>query len=113
MIKWDMDIVTDQMVHERCDVVTGMDMTDKMGDELGGTTYVHCVAEELAAIMVLANSLQNPINYEIGLSIKFLKHLTVTATGNMGNVLNLVFVLIATLKDKRIKEVAEVIFKLY
>merc|ERR1719234_2555869 len=39
---------------------------------------IHCVAEELAAVMVLANSL------------------TVTATGNMGNVLNLVFVLIAT-----------------
>merc|ERR1719234_269907 len=39
---------------------------------------VHCVAEELAAIMVLANSL------------------TVAPTGNMGNVLNLVFVLITT-----------------
>jgi len=39
---------------------------------------VHCVAEELAAIMVLANSL------------------TVAPTRNMGNVLNLVFVLIAT-----------------
>merc|ERR1719234_3071178 len=38
---------------------------------------IHGVAEELAAIVVLANSL------------------TVTATGDMGNVLNLVFVLIA------------------
>ena len=91
----------EQMVLGRCDVVTDMDMTDKMGDELGGTTYIHGVTEELAAIVVLANSLQNPINYEIGLSIKFLKHLTVTATGNMGNVLNLVFVLIATLKEER------------
>merc|ERR1719234_2991554 len=39
---------------------------------------VHCVAEELAAVMVLANSL------------------TVAPTGNMGNVLNLVFMLITT-----------------
>jgi len=39
---------------------------------------VHGVAEELAAFMVLANSL------------------TVAATGNVCNVLNLVFVLIAT-----------------
>ena len=48
MTKWD----------KNTDVVPDMDISDKMGDSFDGTTYVHCVAEELAAIMVLANSLE-------------------------------------------------------
>ena len=48
MTKWD----------QNTDVVPDMDISDKMGDSFDGTTYVHCMAEELAAIMVLANSLK-------------------------------------------------------
>ena len=46
----DMDVLTLRLTWT-------MDMTDHMGDEHDGKAYIHCVAEELTAIMVLADSL--------------------------------------------------------